>query len=465
MADSQPWFTHSAITATSSEGVRTRLGISSNHASFRVGVLRTHLLTALLAHSAAHHLGVRAHVAIRWDDSDGLRSRDEHRPTLVHEIGQVAQIPTEPGMMALRQSRRDARYRRALQRLDNRRLLTVRHGLACLDVDAVDRLMTARGVSPEALTASVPVNATTARSPAQGAVPLMRSDGWALWHLATVVDDIDQRTTLIVRGTDKRDATPVQVRLHWALVEGRLPPAHLFLPKVLGKGTVLPRVADLLDRGVRPSALRYFLTEPYLTRAQASAWPVGFSELVGRIRTDLPSYGDSLLDERRLDSVDRKLSATLDPAVAWQELSGHCPSAPTHVIGWITRHYPRPLAQQLRLCRALTGSAIDYEPPPGQAEEAWRWLDSWSRGAAKGPPPHPVRWVLIGQRDGPHVTKLLEVFPSWLVNHRLALARQELSRFNAALSRVSVRSRPSSSSDSNSGSPTVRPVTATRTGA
>src|SRR5881394_283967 len=38
-------------------------------------------------------------------------------------------------------------------------------------------------------------------------------------------------------------------------------------------------------------------------------------------------------------------------------------------------------------------------------------------------------------------------------------------RERAAASRASVRSRPSTSSDSNNGGPTVRPVTATRTGA
>lgn len=42
-----------------------------------------------------------------------------------------------------------------------------------------------------------------------------------------------------------------------------------------------------------------------------------------------------------------------------------------------------------RLCRALTDTAIDYEEPPEQAEEALRWLEAWSRGNVKGPVPHP----------------------------------------------------------------------------
>jgi len=105
------------------------------------------------------------------------------------------------------------------------------------------------------------------------------------------------------------------------------------------------------------------------------------------------------------------------------------------------------------------------EEPPEQAEEAVRWLEAWCHGRAKGPVPHPVRWVLTGQRNGPRASELLEVLPSGLVAARLSAARQALSRSNAARRRSSVRSRPSSSSDSKSGNPTVRPVTATRTGA
>lgn len=85
---------------------------------------------------------------------------------------------------------------------------------------------------------------------------------------------------------------------------------------------------------------------------------------------------------------------------------------------------------------------------------------------AKGPPPIPaVRWMLTGQRDGPAASELLEVPPPWLVASRLVSARQALSRSSAARSRSRMRSRPSNSSDSNSDSPTVRPVTAARTGA
>lgn len=465
MTDHSPWFMHPAIAQAPSTGIRTRLGISANHASFRAGVLRTHLLTALLTHSAAQHLGSQAHVTIRWDDSDNQRSRAGHRARLLDELQRVAQIPFRTEATAFRQSMRGDRYGEAIRQLSEARLLVSRRGLPCLDVAAVDQAMTAQGVCPESLTACASVNGSTPLAPAREAVPLMRSDGRALWHLATVVDDIDNRTALIVRGTDKREATPVQARLHWALNGGQDPPAHVFLPKLLEQGDPLPRVADLLKSGIRPSALRCFLARPYLRgsmRANASA---SFFALVARVRTDLPQHSDSRLDEQHLRSLDRKISARLSPEETRQELVSLHPECPSHVTAWIARNHPRPLAHQSLLCRALTNAVIGYEAPPAHAESAVRWLDAWTEGNTTGPPPHPVRWVLTGQRDGPSASELLEIFPAPLLAARLHSARQELSRSNAARSRSSVRSRPSSSRDSKSGSPTVRPVTATRTGA
>lgn len=465
VATHDPWFTHPAITHATSKEIRTRIGISPNHASFRAGVLRTHLLTALFAHSAARHLGVRAHVAVRWDDSDSRRSRDELRQYLLNELTQVAQIPIEDGKDALRQGRRGDHYREALRKLDALQLLVTERGLPCLDVTAVDRSMKTEGVCPESLTSYTSMNASVPRAPAQAMVPLIRSDGRALWHLATVVDDIDNQTSLVVRGADKREATPIQVRLYWALSNGQTPPAHLFLPKLLEPEPSASRVVDLLQQGVRPSTLRRFLAQPYLSNSTKPLGSVSFFTLVDQLCSVLPLLGDGYLDEGHLRSLDRRISAALDPKESQQELRAYCPDCPARVIAWVAHHYPRPLLQQSQLCRALTDTTIDYEEPPEQAEEAVRWLEAWCHGRAKGPVPHPVRWVLTGQRNGPRASELLEVLPSGLVAARLSAARQALSRSNAARRRSSVRSRPSSSSDSKSGNPTVRPVTATRTGA
>ncbi len=217
--------------------------------------------------------------------------------------------------------------------------------------------------------------------------------------------------------------------------------------------------------GLLPSALRCFLAQPYLVNSTKPIGRTGFSTLVDQLCSVLPLLGDAFLDEGHLRSLDRKISAALDPKESQQELRAYHPGAPAHLITWVTRHYPRPFLQQSRLCRALTDTAIDYEDPPEQAEEALRWLEAWSRGNAKGPVPHPVRWILTGQRSGPRASQLLEILPRHLLTVRLGAAHQALSRSSAARRRSRVRSLPSSSSDSKRGRPTVRPVTATRTGA
>ena len=341
----------------------------------------------------------------------------------------MARIPLE-AEPEFRQSTRGDRYREALGTLAELGALTHRAGAPHLDLRAADELISTSGQDPSTLVAASMVNARTPPTPAQPLVPLVRRDGRALWHLASVVDDIDQNTTFIVRGTDKANATSIQVRLHWLLKGGR-PPAHLFLPKLIEQDRESSRIARLLSEGIRPSALRWFLTEPYLEPGTNTP-PHTFTDLVSRIRRTLPKHSDSRFDYRRLQAVDRKTSAALPVGVATQELRSYGVPGGEPVISLICERFRRPIVEQVRLCHALTRPEVAFDPPPTRSEEAWWWLDAWLRGTAKGPPPDQVRWVLTGQRNGPRATELLEVMPPRLMAHRLASARQALSRSKAA---------------------------------
>lgn len=378
------WLDHPAIIALRLTGIRTRLGISPNNASFRVGVLRTHLLAALFAHAAADHLGVHALIRVRWDDTDPARSRNEYRAGLLEEIRGVARIPVVDDGPAFRQSQRGHQYRQALQSLSEQGVVAHRGGVPCLDVAAVDRLIASHGQDPESLTYSIMVNTTAALTPTQKWVPLVRSDGRALWHLASVVDDIEQRNTLVVRGTDKANATAVHVRLHWALTGGGPPPAHVFVPRLLEEDLDAFRITALLDRKIRPSALRWFLTEQYLRPDQVP--PETFTDLVLRFRPVLPTNKDSRFDLRRLSALDRKISAVVTSETAVRELRDSGAPAPQRVVDWVAACYQRPLAAQIRLCQALTRTEIEHGSPPDHVEEALRWLDGWKSGAVGVPP-------------------------------------------------------------------------------
>lgn len=425
------WLEHPAITALHTHGIRTRLGISPNYSSFRVGVLRTHLLTALLAHAAAHHLDTDVRIHVRWDDTDPCRSRGHHRAALLREIRTVAQIPLPADDPEPRQSQRGPRYQQALRHLLEEGVVVFYREVPCLDVAAVDRLLNSQGHAPERLTRSAAVNARVAPAPSQGFVPLTRGDGSALWHLATVVDDIDQRTTLVVRGTDKANATAVQVRLHRVLAPHHPVPAHVFVPRLLDQNSGGIRVNALLDEGIRPSALRWFLTEPYLT-ARGSEVVETFTDLVHRIRPILPSNADSRFDRQRLRALDRKASTAVSPQVSARELRDRGAPGSPQVVSWVASHYRRPLRQQLSLCERLSRAEVEYEAPPEQAEQALRWLDSWIAGTAVGKPPRAVRWVLTGRVHGPEPTGLVTALPRTLVPSRIRAARQVLSLSRAA---------------------------------
>lgn len=407
--------------------VRTRLGISPNHPSFRAGVLRTHLLTALFAFAVAERAGTNAQVRLRWDDTDPSRARRQHESGLLEELRHVAQIPVKHGEM--RQGERLASYHYALAYLQDLGVTRRQGGAVCLDVAAADRLLRNRGQDPKAATAGAALNTRVQIEPVEARVHLCRSDGRALWHLASVTDDIHQGTTLIVRGSDKINATAIQVRL-FLLLGAAAPPAFHFVPRLLETDRDQSRIAALLGRGIRPAALRWYLAEPFLAPA-AGAAPQSFTDLVTRLRDELPMRPDARFDGQRLAAMDRKLSGSLHSTVASDELTHAGATADPRVLAWITAYYRRPLAQQLRLCALLDREPV-YGPPPVRAAEAVAWLDQRIHGDVETRAPPGLAWVLTGDVDLPGLGPGVEELPVDLVKARLNAARHALSRANAA---------------------------------
>jgi len=97
-------------------------------------------------------------------------------------------------------------------------------------------------------------------------VQLLREDGSATYHLASVVDDIDFGITHVLRGNDHRP----NEALHRALAEalGAAPPEYLHYGLVLGPdGKKLSTraegasIASLRDEGIPPEAVRAYLEE------------------------------------------------------------------------------------------------------------------------------------------------------------------------------------------------------------
>jgi glutamyl/glutaminyl-tRNA synthetase len=249
----EPWTEHPAIRSLDGP-VRTRLGVSPHHSSFQVGALRTHLLTAAFAHAAAQALSTAVRVMLRWDDTDHARASGENEAALLRELTEIADIPLASEATELsptRQSDRHHAYQQGLDRLNDLGLTRpAPEGGIALDLRELEAFLTASRIDTAARTGARLVNVRRAPEPQHATLRLTRSDGTMLWHLATVIDDIDFGVNLIVRGTDKIDATGIQERLRAVLAPDHQA-AYLFLPRLsTAAGTPTCRVRDVLSDGI-----------------------------------------------------------------------------------------------------------------------------------------------------------------------------------------------------------------------
>jgi glutamyl/glutaminyl-tRNA synthetase len=97
-------------------------------------------------------------------------------------------------------------------------------------------------------------------------ITLLREDGSATYHLASVVDDIDFRITHVIRGNDHRPNEQLHRRLAEAL--GATPPEYIHHGLILGEdGRKLSKrapgatVAALREEGIPATAVRRYLEE------------------------------------------------------------------------------------------------------------------------------------------------------------------------------------------------------------
>src|SRR3954468_10717053 len=95
---------------------------------------------------------------------------------------------------------------------------------------------------------------------------LLREDGTATYHLASVVDDVDFGITHVYRGNDHRSNEALHRRLHEAL--GTTPPEYVHHGLILGddgkklsKRAAGATVASLRELGLPAAAVRSYLEE------------------------------------------------------------------------------------------------------------------------------------------------------------------------------------------------------------
>jgi glutamyl/glutaminyl-tRNA synthetase len=136
-------------------------------------------------------------------------------------------------------------------------------------------------------------------------ITLVREDGRATYHLASVVDDVDFRISHVIRGNDHRPNEELHRRLHEAL--GNEPPEFVYHGLVLGDdGHKLSKrhgalsIAELREAGLPATAVRRYLDELGLPRHD--------------VRLDLPRLRRLAIDAIASLS-DEELAAAADAPV------------------------------------------------------------------------------------------------------------------------------------------------------
>jgi glutamyl-Q tRNA(Asp) synthetase len=243
-----------------------------------------HAFSAAIGHAAGDRF------LLRIEDLDQTRCRPEFVDGITEDLRWLGLDWDQP---ALVQSQRTAAYEAALNRLkalglayacfctraDIAQSLTAPHGDAatsypgtCRDLpDDPERRATTphcwRLNSADALEITgLPAwteedgQRLTARELGIGDAILGRKDAPASYHLSCVVDDADSGVTMVVRGADLRDSTPIQRLLQQLL--GLPEPAYLHHPLVthddgrrLAKRDLAPTLAAMRDAGVHGPTL------------------------------------------------------------------------------------------------------------------------------------------------------------------------------------------------------------------
>jgi glutamyl-tRNA synthetase len=141
----------------------------------------------------------------------------------------------------------------------------------------------------------------------RGRTTLLRPDGSPTYLLATAVDDVDFEITHVIRGSEHRDNTQVQVELIEAL--GATPPEYLHYGLLVGddgrklsKRTGATTLAELRDLGMPGQAVREYLEELGIPRHD-----VHFD--LGRIRRYAIEAIEAMPDHELAERAGMPLSA------------------------------------------------------------------------------------------------------------------------------------------------------------
>ena len=248
---------------------------------------------------------------------------------------------------------------------------------------------------------------------------VIREDGTFLYHLPSVIDDVDFGITHIVRGEDHVTNTAVQIEMFNA-IGGRVPEfAHL--PLLTGKEGKLSKrlgslgVRELRAEGVEPMAICSFLAklgtsesiEPFYALEDLAA-SLDFGRL-GRSQPkfdaeDLRRFNTVYLHALPYENVKDRVDVSEE---FWNAVRGNL-SKVDDVQIWADVCFKniKPVLED----EVVTKVAAELLPQEPWNDETWKtWTDSIKQQTGKKGKDlfHPLRLALTSLPDGPELKHLL----------------------------------------------------------
>jgi len=248
---------------------------------------------------------------------------------------------------------------------------------------------------------------------------IIREDGSFLYHLPSVIDDVDFGITHIVRGEDHVTNTASQIQMFEAL--GGKVPVFAHLPLLTGKEGKLSKrlgslgVSELRAEGVEAMAISSFLAKLGTSEAiepfydlESLAQSLDFSK-IGRAQ---PKFDEEELKHFNTKLVHGLPFAQVSERVNVDETFWEAVKATLNVVadvsGWADVCYQKvtPLIED----KALTDLAAELLPPEPWTQETWnQWINLVKEQSGKKGRElfHPIRKALTAQENGPELKILL----------------------------------------------------------
>lgn len=269
---------------------------------------------------------------------------------------------------------------------------------------------------------------------------LIRTDGTPLYTFTSVVDDLDEAITDIVRGEDHVTNTGLQLDIMEALAPGRRMPKFAHLPLLVDGdgGKLSKRIGSLTLRGLRGDGIEPAALAGYLARLGTSEDPLpGLPDaLAPGYDIAHVSHASARFDGQQLLALNRKtlrelpyeaVQDRLPPAATpafWAAIRGNLDLL-NEARGWwdvvAGSIVPPLLADEADYLRI----ALDALPPEPWDNDVWRvWIDEVkAQSGRKGKQLFmPLRQALTGEDHGPELRDLLPLMGRNRAVDRLQLA-------------------------------------------